>query len=253
MKYNLKSTSNVRPIHISQQSARRRIALVPPTRDFLMRLMSRPIAPPTRDCLMRSIRARCCVVHSAYAPVRAFWDIDNLRPQQADKQAVAEALAAMAKEKARGRAVALDAIGNDRSWNRLGLRAAVEAAGFRTHLAATTWQAADLVIDSMARDWLTEGEGAAESKILLLASGDRGFEALLHAARKAGAFTVVVANTRWSAHADERLPWTHMHTSWEPRGWRLSKWYRELEKNGGRERLSSMYRSRDGHHNPHDA
>lgn len=195
------------------------------------------------------------------AQCRVFWDVDNLRPQQLDRRAVAEAVAAIA---ARHHAIhALDAFGNENSWRRdAALRPALEAAGFTVHCTPIERQAADRAIDDEARRWLhdcdssngvsdsSSGFRTAAGRTLILCSGDRGFERLLHDSRALGVATVCIANTRWSCSADERLPWVHMHSEWDgPRGWRLSKWARELEKNGGHERLSSLYRTRDGHSN----
>ena len=179
-----------------------------------------------------------------------FWDVDNLKPRQANRQAVAEALAAAAR--ARGDDCALEAFGNTRTWDvdfgGKGLHPALEAAGFSVRMLPIEDQAVDIAISEAMRSWLKARAAEGSTSTMILCSGDRGFEQLLGDVRAQGARTVVVANTRWSANADERLPWVHRHDDWEgPKGWRPSRWHKELERLGGRESLSSLYRSRDCH------
>ena len=172
-----------------------------------------------------AVFSRPLAARTSHAAV--FWDVDNLKPRQANRQAVAEALAAAAR--ARGDDCALEAFGNTRTWDveigEKGLHPALEAAGFSVRMLPIEDQAVDIAISEAMRSWLKARAAEGSTSTIILCSGDRGFEQLLGEVRRAGARTVVVANTRWSANADVRLPWVHMHDDWEgPRGWRTSRW-----------------------------
>lgn len=200
------------------------------------------------------------------AAVRVLWDVDNKHIQSVqsglpacfsdnrchsglDAHANLHAARAIVRAAStRGSVTSLDAFANEATWGQPEVHAAVNAAGFCMHRLPNSPQAADRAICAAIRQWLESASRFRARLKLVLVSDDRGFEGILRAA-SAHARIVTISNTRWSAYADERLPWAHMLPAL-PEVWWRSEWHRELQMNGGRERQDSLYMSQDGHQPP---
>lgn len=170
--------------------------------------------------------------------VGIFWDLDNLRPHEADTRGVADSVVAAAAS--RGHVVACNAYANGRTLaappsplhpaSGHAIASGVTAAGFRVHPVPTLPQAADKTLTAAAEQWLA----STPQPTLMLLANDQGYRRLIRKATRLGALVVVVSTWRWNiaAHA-ELLPWTSFHSAWEPPGWRGTKWYQELRDRAG--------------------
>lgn len=184
-----------------------------------------------RTCSLLSGR-----LFSTTAPGRnvgVFWDLDNLRPHEADAHGVAASVIAAAA--ARGSVVTCNAYANSRTLvvppsplypaSGHAIASGVTAAGFRMHRVPTLPQAADRALTATAEQWLA----STPQPTLMILANDQGYRRLIRKAKRLGALVVVVSTWRWNIAAQaELLPWTSFHEAWEPPGWRGTKWYQEL-------------------------
>ena len=189
------------------------------------------ISAPSRA--LGSLRPRSLCSTAPARSVGIFWDLDNLRPHEADTRGVAASVVAAATS--RGHVVACNAYANGRTLavpqsslypaSGHAMASGVTAAGFRMHRVPTLPQAADRALTATAEQWLA----STPQPTLMLLANDQGYRRLIRKAGRLGASVVVVSTWRWNvaAHA-ELLPWTCFHEAWEPPGWRGTKWYQEL-------------------------